>query len=95
MMNRKIDEEHPGNKDVQGGPEFGPRGLRDHPCDFRCRERANRVMKVIHKRLRATNLPVEEEVGEPRKDKIQDQRKGQETEERPHTLVSRKNNALH
>jgi hypothetical protein len=38
---------------------------------------------------------VEEEVGEPRKDKIQGQRKGQETEERPHTLVSRKNNALH
>jgi hypothetical protein len=38
---------------------------------------------------------VEEEVGEPRKDNVESKRKGQETEERPHTLVSRKNNALH
>ena len=50
-------------------------------------------MQVIHKRLRATNLSVEEEVGEPCEGKIDGERKGQETQEGPHTLVSGKNNA--
>ena len=90
MMNCEIDEEHPRHQDIERGPELRTRGLGDHARNLRGCQRPDCIMKVIHKRLRATNLPVEEEVGEDRERRVQEERCRQETQVRPHTV----NNAV-
>ena len=89
MMNCQIDEEDPCDEDIERGPELRSRGLGDHPCDFCRRQRPDGLVEVIHKRLRSTNLSVEEDVGEPREDEIDRQRKRQETQEGPHSSLAR------
>lgn len=70
MMNREIDEVDPRGQNVERGPELHASGFGNHSRNFGGRQRPDGIVEVIHKRLRATNLPVEEEVGEPRKDDV-------------------------
>lgn len=88
-MNRQIDEVDPCGQNVERRPELRARGLGNHSRNFRRGQRPNGVVKVIHKRLRSTNLPVEEDVGEDSKGHVNQECREEETEERPHYSLDR------